>query len=185
MFQSVSRALSFAILLTLAAPSAAQPAVCAGLPAPPPLTGRSDQTEACGYFEGHRAVLVVNTASMCGYTPQFEGLEALYRRYAADGLQVLGFPSDDFGGQEYDDAERTAKVCYRNYGVTFPMFAKVDVVGDTAHPLFQRLQAATGQAPRWNFHKYLVTADAVMAFDTRVKPDDPELVGAIERALAP
>lgn len=174
-----------ALMLASMAASAESP-ICAGLPAPTPLVGKAEPGgSACDAFDGHAAVLVVNTASMCGYTPQFEGLEALYQHYKDRGLQVLGFPSDNFGGQEYADAEQTARVCYRNYGVSFPMFSKIDVVGEHADPLFVRLRDATGVAPRWNFHKYLVTAAGVTAYDTKVKPDDPALVAEIERALAP
>ncbi|WP_211242964.1 glutathione peroxidase [Sinimarinibacterium sp. CAU 1509] len=172
-------------LLLFSGMAAAESPICAGLPAPTPLVGKAENGgSACDAFDGHPAVLVVNTASMCGYTPQFEGLEALYRRYRDRGLQVLGFPSDNFGGQEYDDAEQTARVCYRNYGVSFPMYAKIDVVGEHTDTLFVRLREATGAAPRWNFHKYLVTTSGVTAYDTRVKPDDPKLIAEIERALS-
>lgn len=175
-----------------AAPSAAaaKPAtmesspICAGLPAAKPLVGKRTASTACDYFAGHKAVLVVNTASKCGYTGQFAGLESLYQKYKDRGLQVLGFPSADFLGQEYADASKTAEVCYRNYGVKFPMFAKVDVVGEQADPLFKRLKDATGQAPGWNFHKYLIVDGQVQSFATSVAPDDPRLIAAVERALA-
>lgn len=166
-----------------AAAPAASP-LCAGLPAPKPLLGKNTAASACDYFKGHKAVLVVNTASKCGYTGQFEGLEALYQKYKGQGLQVLGFPSDDFLGQEFAEAEKTAEVCYRNYGVKFPMFAQVEVRGGDAHPLFKRLREASGESPSWNFHKYLIVDGKVQSFGTRVKPDDATLVAAVERALA-
>jgi glutathione peroxidase len=134
-----------------------------------------------------KAVLVVNTASQCGFTPQYEGLEALWREYGDDGLVVLGFPSDQFGGQEFGDDAEIAKFCKLNFGVSFPMFTKSSVKGDDAIPLYRGLIAATGEAPQWNFHKYLIAPDGktVQAFGSRVKPDSKELRGAIEAALAP
>ncbi|WP_296665450.1 glutathione peroxidase [Demequina sp.] len=110
-----------------------------------------------------QVVLVVNTASKCGLTPQFEGLEALYREFGADGLVVLGFPCGQFAGQEPLDEGAIAEFCSVNYGVTFPMFAKVDVNGRGAHPLFvwlkSRTRGLTGGAVRWNFTKFLVGRD--------------------------
>jgi glutathione peroxidase len=134
-----------------------------------------------------RAVLVVNTASQCGFTPQYEGLEALWKEYSDDGLVVLGFPSDQFGGQEFGDDAEIAKFCKLNFGVSFPMFTKSSVRGEDAIPLYRSLIEATGEAPQWNFHKYLISADGrtVQAFGSRVKPDSAELRGAIEAALAP
>ena len=131
-----------------------------------------------------KVVLVVNTASECGYTPQYEGLEALYRRYKARGLVVLGFPSNDFGGQEPGSNRQIAEFCVNQYAIDFPMFAKSEL---GRNPLFAELAKASGQAPRWNFHKYLVDRQGarVQSFDTRVAPDDPKLVAAIERLLQP
>ena len=133
-----------------------------------------------------RVLLVVNTASKCGFTPQYEGLEALQKSYSARGLSVLGFPSNDFKGQEPGDEKDIQEFCTLTYGVKFPMFEKVHVVGEQATPLYKGLTAATGVAPGWNFHKYLIGRDgAVIAqFPSRVKPDDKDLVAAIERALA-
>jgi glutathione peroxidase len=133
-----------------------------------------------------KAVLVVNTASRCGFTPQYEGLEALWKEYGDDGLVVLGFPSDQFGGQEFGDDAEIAKFCKLNFGVSFPMFTKSSVKGDDAIPLYRGLIAATGKTPQWNFHKYLIAPDgkSVQAFGSRVKPDSKELRGAIEAALA-
>jgi glutathione peroxidase len=110
-----------------------------------------------------KVVLVVNTASHCGFTPQYAGLEALYQRYASQGLVVLGFPCNQFGAQEPGGADDIAQTCQINYGVTFPMFAKVDVNGGQAHPLFAWLRGALpgwlGQSIRWNFTKFLVGRD--------------------------
>lgn len=108
-----------------------------------------------------KVLLVVNTASQCGFTPQYEGLEALYQRYGAQGLVVLGFPCNQFGSQEPGSAEEIAGFCQKNYGVSFPMFAKIDVNGDDAHPLYRLLkQAARGllgsEAIKWNFTKFLI-----------------------------
>ncbi len=129
-------------------------------------------------------VLVVNTATACGYTPQLEGLEALYREHRGDGLAVLGFPANDFAGQEPRSNEDIAEFCEANYGVTFPMFAKTTVVGDGANPLFQRLSEAAGE-PEWNFNKYLVDrrGKVVARFGAGTEPDAPELVGEIEKLL--
>ena len=132
-----------------------------------------------------KVVLVVNTASECGYTPQYEGLEALYRKYRERGLVVLGFPSNDFGGQEPGSNREIAAFCVNQYAIDFPMFAKTSVRGREANALFAELARATGAEPRWNFHKYLVARDGkrVQSFDTRVAPGDPKLVGAIEKLL--
>ena len=115
---------------------------------------RSNETlNLCEAFPG-RPLLIVNTASHCGFTPQFKSLEAIHGRFADKGLVVLGFPSDDFR-QEADTEEKTAEICYINYGVTFTMFAPLSVKGETAHPLFKEL-ARQSRAPGWNFTKYLV-----------------------------
>lgn len=135
---------------------------------------------------GGKVVLVVNTASKCGFTPQYEGLEALYKANKEKGLVVLGFPSDQFMGQEYDDDQKIAEFCKLNYGVSFPMFRKGDVKGKNANPLFKDLITATGETPSWNFNKYLIGRDGkVLAhFGSRVKPDSAELVKAVETALS-
>jgi glutathione peroxidase len=132
-----------------------------------------------------RVLLVVNTASYCGFTPQYEGLEKLHARYAARGLVVLGFPSNDFL-QEPGSADQIGELCFNTYGVKFPMFAKTQVRGSGAHPLFVALAQATGQAPSWNFHKYLVDRQGkpVAAYGSRTDPLDAKLTAAIERALA-
>jgi glutathione peroxidase len=133
-----------------------------------------------------KVVLAVNTASECGFTPQYEGLEALYQRYREQGLVVIGIPSDQFGGQEYADDAEIARFCKINFGVSFPMYTRSAVIGDNAIPLYQGLKAATGEAPRWNFHKFLIGRDgrALGAWDSRVTPEAPALRSAIEAALA-
>jgi glutathione peroxidase len=138
----------------------------------------------CDTYAG-KAVLVVNTASQCGFTGQFKGLQALYERYREQGLVVLGFPSGDFAGQEFGDEAAIAEFCEINYGVSFPMFAKVSVKGDEAHPLFSGLIEASGQAPGWNFHKYLLDRDGqvVANYNSRVTPEDRKLRSDIERVL--
>jgi glutathione peroxidase len=132
-----------------------------------------------------KVLLVVNTASYCGFTPQYEGLEVLYAKYAPQGLVVLGFPSNDFK-QEDADAKKIADVCFNTYGVRFPMFTTVSVKGSGAHPLFAGLAQATGQAPSWNFNKYLVGRDGktIAHFDSKTAPTGGTLVAAVEKALA-
>jgi len=133
-----------------------------------------------------KVVLVVNTASKCGYTPQYEGLEALNARYAAKGLVVLGFPSNDFGQQEPGDGKQIADFCFNTYGVKFPMFSKTVVKGKDANPLFVALTQATGKAPGWNFHKYLIGRNGapLASYSSDVAPTSPSLVSAVEKALA-
>jgi len=132
-----------------------------------------------------KVVLVVNTASFCGYTTQYEGLEALHAKYASQGLVVLGFPSNDFGQQEPGSSKEIADLCYNTYGVKFPMFSKSVVKGAQANPLHAALAKATGQSPGWNFHKYLIDRNGkvVASFASKVEPDSPALVAAIEKAL--
>lgn len=134
---------------------------------------------------GSDVILVVNTASKCGFTPQYEGLEALQRKYAARGFTVLGFPSNDFMGQEPGEEAQIKEFCTLTYGVKFPMFEKVHVKGDQATPLYRELAKATGVSPGWNFHKYLIARDGTVVanFPSKVKPDDAALVAAIEREL--
>lgn len=133
-----------------------------------------------------KVVLIVNTASYCGYTHQYEGLEALYRKYKSRGLVVVGFPSNDFGGQEPGSNKEIAEFCRLTYGVEFPMFEKSSVTSIKTNPLYAELLARTGQSPKWNFHKYLVDRDGkqVTSFGTRVEPDNGDLIGAVERMLA-
>jgi len=152
----------------------------------PTLLDRSMQTldernqSLCQY--AGKVLLVVNTASQCGYTPQYDGLEALYRKYQAKGLVVLGFPMNDFGGQEPGSNKEISTFCVNQYAIDFPMFAKTAL---KANPLYADLVKTTGEAPKWNFHKYLVDRSGarVQSFGTRVEPNDAKLVGAIERLL--
>jgi glutathione peroxidase len=181
-------AAALGLLLGLVAPAAAQsrpaPAAC------PPLLQQTvprlqdDKPQDLCQYAG-RVLLVVNTASYCGFTSQFEGLEALNARYAARGLVVMGFPSGDFK-QEDKDAKKTAEVCFNTYGVKFPMFATGPVRGADAQPIFKQLAAATGQQPSWNFNKYLVGRDgkAVAHFGSMTGPTSGTITAAIEKALA-
>jgi glutathione peroxidase len=174
---------SFAFLLLLLASSSAA-AACPPLLAHT-LPSLADQATSLCQFRG-KVLLVVNTASECGYTPQYAGLEALYRRYREKGLVVLGFPANDFGGQEPGGNKEIARFCEINYGVSFPMFAKTQVRSDRANPFYAALGARTGERPQWNFHKYLIdrSGQEVLSFGTRVTPDDRKLVGEIERMIA-
>jgi glutathione peroxidase len=134
-----------------------------------------------------RPVLVVNTASLCGYTPQYAGLEALWSRYRDRGLLVIGVPSNDFGGQEPGGASEIHGTAHR-HGVTFPLTEKVTVKGDTAHPFYRWAAVQRpGETPRWNFHKYLVGRDGTLAaaFASAVEPTDQRVIAAIERQLPP
>ena len=149
-----------------------------------PLSGKVAQS-LCARFEG-QVLLVVNTASKCGFTPQYEGLEALHSRLKDRGFAVLGFPSNDFKGQEPGTEKEIQEFCTLTYGVKFPMFEKVHVKGDEATPLYKQLAAATGTEPGWNFHKYLIDREgkAVASFATRTAPDSEELLAKIEELLA-
>jgi len=131
-----------------------------------------------------KAILIVNVASQCGYTPQYKGLEALYQKYKDQGLVVLGFPCNDFGGQEPGTAEEIKTFCSTNYSVSFPIFAKLAIKGDSPHPLYAEL-TKTGPVG-WNFTKFLVGRDGkvIAKYDSKVTPDGTELTGAIEKALA-
>lgn len=164
----------------------------AALPAAacPPLldhrvsTLKGGPADLCQY--AGKVVLVVNTASYCGYTGQYQGLEELYQRFRDKGLVVLGVPSNDFGAQEPGTDAQVADFCERTYRVRFPMLSKSAVKGPQAAPLYRGLAAATGEAPGWNFHKYLVGRDgrALGSFASDVAPENPRLVAAIEKALA-
>jgi glutathione peroxidase len=144
---------------------------------------RDEPVSLC-QFSG-KVLLIVNTASECGYTPQYDGLEKLYRRYRDKGFAVLGFPANDFGAQEPGTNKQIAEFCQVNYGITFPMFTKTSVVGASANPLFRDLAAKTGKPPRWNFHKYLLdrTGQPVAAFESAVAPEDSKLTSQIEKLL--
>jgi glutathione peroxidase len=135
---------------------------------------------------GGKVLLVVNTASKCGFTPQYDALEAMHAKYEARGFAVLGFPSNDFMGQEPGTEKQIQEFCRLTYGVKFPMFEKVHVKGDEVTPLYRALEAATGEAPGWNFHKYLIDrkGNVVASFGSRTTPDDPKLVARVEALLA-
>ena len=143
---------------------------------------RSSETiDFCKSFQG-KVILAVNTASNCGFTPQFKGLEALYQKYKDQGLVVVGFPSNDFK-QEFDDENKTAEVCYLNYGVTFPMMTTSGVSGSQANSFFKQLSTKTDTSPQWNFYKYLISRDAktVSVHSNRVTPS--ELATSIENLI--
>ena len=144
-----------------------------------------DEPVSLCQFSG-KVLLIVNTASECGYTPQYDGLEKLYRRYRDKGFAVLGFPANDFGGQEPGSNQEIAQFCRVNYGITFPVFAKTTVVGANANPLFRTLAAKTGKPPRWNFHKYLLdkAGAPIAAFESAVEPEDRRITAQIEKLLA-
>jgi glutathione peroxidase len=145
---------------------------------------QDEKPQALCQYAG-KVLLVVNTASYCGFTPQYQGLEQLHARYAARGLVVLGFPSNDFN-QETGSSQQIADLCFNTYGVKFPMFAKTNVRGSDAHPFFRALAREADRAPRWNFHKYLVNRQGkvVEDFSSLTAPTDAKLVAAVERALA-
>ena len=152
-----------------------------------PLKTLDGQPASLGELKG-KAVLVVNVASKCGLTPQYSGLEQLHERYADRGFAVVGFPCNQFAGQEPGTAEEIRTFCSTTYGVTFPMMAKIDVNGDARHPLYAELvttqdkDGAAGDV-QWNFEKFLVTPSGVTRFRPAVTPDDPALVTAVEKAL--
>ena len=137
----------------------------------------------CQYQD--KVILVVNTASYCGHTDQYGGLEALYRKYKKQGFVVLGFPSNDFGNQEPGGSKQIAKFCRLTYNVEFPMFEKSIVSGGKRNLLFAELDRRTGQAPQWNFHKYLIdhTGNRVTSFDSAVQPDDKQLLEKLRKLL--
>ena len=143
-----------------------------------------EEVNLCETYTG-KVLLVVNTASKCGNTPQYDGLEKLYEEYGEDGFAVLGFPSNDFLGQEPGNEEEIRDFCRLTYGVQFPMFEKTTVKGDDAHPFYRSLADASGTYPSWNFHKYLVGRDGKLIgeFGPRTKPYAPELLAAIQAGL--
>jgi glutathione peroxidase len=172
-----------ALAQTPAAQPSARPASCPAV-LKHTFNRLQDETpqDLCQY--SGKVVLVVNTASYCGFTKQYEGLEKLYAKYAPRGLVVLGFPSNDFK-QEDADAKKIADLCYNTYGVKFPMFTSTVVTGTSANPLYSELIKATGNQPKWNFNKYLIDRNGKVIdyFPSKVTPEDPALVGKIEQAL--
>jgi glutathione peroxidase len=147
------------------------------------MTTLADQPQSLCEYQG-KVLLVVNTASHCGYTPQYDGLEALNRKYRDRGLVVLGFPMNDFGAQEPGSNKEISTFCVNQYAIDFPMFAKTSL---KTNPLYADLAKSAGSAPRWNFHKYLVDRSGrqVQSFESAVEPDDPKLLAAIEKLLQP
>lgn len=183
-FSSSADAQTRAVVKT-APPAKAQPQAISASPAQFDglMGGRVDLADYRG-----KVVLVVNTASQCGFTGQYAGLEQLYRRRGREGLVVIGVPSNDFGGQEPGSAGEISRFCELNYGVTFPMTAKYGVTGQRAHPFYRNAVARLGSSaqPAWNFHKILVgkSGQPIAAFPSGVAPDAPELARAINTALA-
>ena len=183
--------LGLGTLVAAPAPAHAQAAPAAAAASCPALLQQTfprlqdEKPQSLCQYSG-KVLLVVNTASYCGYTPQYEGLEALHAKYAAQGLVVLGFPTNDFGQQEPGDAKQIADFCFNTYGVKFPMFSKTTVKGAEANPLFTQLTKATGKAPGWNFSKYLIDRQGkpVAAYASDVTPTSAQLVSSIEKALA-
>jgi glutathione peroxidase len=177
-----------ALLLSVAGLLAALPAAAASCPAlldhSFPRLQDSAKQSLCQY-QG-KVLLVVNTASFCGFTGQYEGLEAVYDKYRERGLVVVGFPSNDFGEQEPGSNKEIADFCRTTYGIKFPMMAKTDIAAPKTHPFYKQLIAKSGTAPKWNFHKYLIDrrGTTVESFDTRTAPDDRRLIAQIERRLA-
>ena len=146
---------------------------------------QDESAQSLCQFSG-QVILVVNTASYCGFTRQYDGLERLYERYKAQGFVVLGFPSNDFGRQEPESNQKIADFCHNTYGIKFPMFAKSSVRGSDANPLFKQLAQRTGDTPGWNFHKYLIGRDGqqVMSFGSQIAPESKVITGAIEKMLS-
>lgn len=142
------------------------------------------QVNLCEQYLG-KVVIVVNTASKCGFTPQYDGLEALYRTYGERGFVVLGFPSNDFGSQEPGNEKQIQDFCRMTYGVKFPMFQKTKVRADHADPMFKVLGDMANEYPQWNFHKYVLdrSGKLVASVPSRVSPDDPQFVALIESLL--
>jgi len=146
---------------------------------------QDDAPQSLCQYKG-KVVLVVNTASFCGFTSQYDGLEKMYAKYREQGLVVVGFPSNDFGSQEPGSNKEIADFCRLTYGVKFPMFAKTDVTGSSTNPLYRQLASLTGERPKWNFHKYLIdrSGQKVLSFPSTTSPDSRSLVNAVEKALA-
>jgi glutathione peroxidase len=176
------------VFAALASFTARPPSIAAESPCPAVLDHKfanlMDEPVSLCQFRG-KVLLIVNTASECGYTPQYDGLEKLYRRYRDQGFAVLGFPANDFGAQEPGSNKEIAQFCRVNYGITFPLFAKTTVVGANANPLFRELSAKTKKPPQWNFHKYLLdrTGQPVAAFESAVEPEDRRITAEIEKLL--
>jgi glutathione peroxidase len=191
MFKSLAL---FALCAVLAGPAPAQssaPSPAQAHPSCPSILNQhvnrlqDDAPQDLCQYSGQVA-LVVNTASYCGFTKQYKGLEALHAKYSPKGLVVLGFPSNDFGKQEPGSSKEIADFCYNTYGVKFPMFTKTAVIGPNASPLYSSLAKLTGTTPKWNFYKYLIdrSGKVVGSYSSLVTPEDKRLVADIEKALA-
>ena len=163
--------------------TAAKPLACPALLRQDVLRLQDEKPQSLCQYAG-QVVVVVNTASFCGFTPQYKGLEALYSKYQGRGLVVLGFPSNDFA-QETGSNKDIADFCENTFGVKFPMFTKTRVSGQDASPLFRQLAAKTGTAPRWNFYKYIISRDgaAVASFNSLTDPGSRGFVAEIEKQL--
>ena len=157
---------------------------CAGLLQHNFLRLQDEKPQSLCQYQG-KVVVVVNTASFCGFTSQYQGLEELYAKYRDRGLVVLGFPSNDFS-QETGSNKEIADFCENTFGVKFPMFAKTSVSGKDANPLFRQLAAKTGTTPRWNFYKYVIARDGihVVSFNSLTAPESRQFVKEIEKQLA-
>jgi glutathione peroxidase len=177
----ISVSVALAALMTATATSAAP---CGAL-LDHSATDIVGQKESLCRYSG-KVVLVVNTASYCGYTPQYKGLQALNEKYKARGLVVLGFPSNDFGEQEPGSNKEIADFCDRTYAVKFPMFSKTSVKDPGGSEVFDALAKATGRRPEWNFHKYLIARDGATAvsFPSKVDPESAEFVSKVEELLS-
>lgn len=167
-----------------AATPATRPASCTGLLQQSFLRLQDEKPQSLCQYSG-KVVVVVNTASFCGFTPQYEGLEALYAKYKDKGLVVLGFPSNDFS-QESGSNKDIAAFCENTFGVKFPMFTKSSVAGKDANPLFKQLSAKTGTAPKWNFYKYVIARDgqSVVSFNSVADPASRQFLKEIDKQLA-
>ncbi len=177
-------ALAFAVATAGATTSALAADTCPALLNYKFNTLQGKPADLCQYRG--KAVLVVNTASYCGYTKQYEGLQAIYDKYKDRGLVVVGFPANNFGKQEPGSNAEVADFCERTYKVKFPMIEKTDVVGTGTNPLHEALFKATGDRPKWNFHKFLIAPDGqtVKSFPSNVAPESAVLVSQIEAVLA-
>ncbi|TAG26488.1 MAG: glutathione peroxidase [Burkholderiales bacterium] len=176
--------LAFALLASSAAHATNFCAGLASYPVQPLIGGKA--FDLCKLdSKAAKAVLVVNTASQCGFTPQYEGLEKLHQRFKSQGLLLVGFPANDFGAQEKGSNKDIAQFCQINYGVSFTVAEKLQTpIGKD--PLYAKLIASSGKAPGWNFHKYLVTAKGqIQSFDSAIEPLSPTLISAVQSALKP
>ena len=171
--------LPFTMSQAIAAPTSCSPLLSHTFP-----RLQDEQPQNLCQYQG-QVILVVNTASYCGFTSQYEGLEKLYAKYKNRGFVVLGFPSNDFGQQEPGNNKEIAEFCKNTYDVKFPMFAKSVVSGANANPLFKMLIAKTGTTPKWNFYKYLIdrNGNVVDSFGSITKPTSESVTGAIEKLL--